>query len=263
MVFRNQINFSGTRGDSPASADFAQQIVEAIREAVSNGRLWPGAKLGEGQIAEVFSTSRTVVRQALQQLSYLGIVRLEANRGAFVASATRKEAADLYAARRVIESETVAILARHCTANDIRALRMHLSAEQAARDANDRQLLLDLRSAFHLRIAELAGNSILVELLAQILPRTAMIARFYRSISVTPQSTKDDHAELIELLVSGNAAKCVQLMHKHLDLDEQHLLIPETPKTGRVNLGEILKAPKRGRLTQSSTKNKAKVPGCC
>ena len=119
----------------------AQSIVDAVLSGICTHRLAPGAKLGEAQMAQIFGTSRSVVRQALQHLAFLGVVRLEANRGAFVANASLKEVADLYSARRLIEAETVAALARDCTANDIRSLRAHIGREREAERTGDRWML--------------------------------------------------------------------------------------------------------------------------
>jgi DNA-binding GntR family transcriptional regulator len=215
------------------------QIETAILNAISAGRLPPGAKLGEGQLAKLFDASRTIVRQALQRLAYLGVVRLESNRGAFVASTTRKEAADLYEARRIIETATIASLARDCTANDIRVLRQHIEEEREARESSDWHRLVQVRARFHLKIAELSGNQLLVEFLERILPRTAMIATFYRYPPRQPASAHD-HERLLDLLMAGDVQGSVAFMEAHLDIDEKKLQIPDKPSTSRVDLSKAL-----------------------
>ena len=217
----------------------AQAIVDAVLGAACTQRLAPGAKIGEAQVAQLFSTSRTVVRQALQHLAFLGLVRLEANRGAFVVTATVKEASDLYSARRLIEAETAAALARDCTANDVRALRAHIGRERGAERDGDRWRLTRLRSEFHLAIARLAGNDVLHDLLAQILPRTTMIGAFYRSGCAACNPT-DEHSRLVESFASGDAETCARLMCDHLKLDESRLCFPAAPTPRQQNLSEVL-----------------------
>lgn len=223
--------------------DEAKPIVDrieaAILNAISAGRLPPGAKLGEGQLAKLFNASRTIVRQALQRLAYLGVVRLESNRGAFVASTTRKEAADLYEARRIIETATISALARDCTANDIRVLRQHIEEEREARESNDWHSLVQIRAKFHLKIAELSGNQLLVEFLERILPRTAMIATFYR-YPPRQSASVHDHEHLLDLLMAGDVPGSVAFMEAHLDIDEKKLQIPDKPSTSRIDLSKVL-----------------------
>lgn len=233
-VNRKQMNGTGEPGQP-----VVDRIEKAVLSAINAERLPPGTKLGEDRLAQLFDTSRTLVKQALQRLAYLGVVRLESNRGAFVASTTRKEAADLYAARRIIEAATVAALARDCTANDIRVLRQHIEEENEARESNDRHRLIQTRAKFHLKIAELSGNELLVEFLERILPRTAMIATFYRYPPPNPASAHD-HERLLELLMAGDAEGSVAFMNAHLDIDEKQLRIPEVPTVGKVNLALAL-----------------------
>ncbi|MFL6679532.1 MAG: GntR family transcriptional regulator, partial [Burkholderiaceae bacterium] len=52
-----------------AAASVTDGIVESITTAIVERRLMPGTRLVEQQIADVFEVSRTVVRQALNQLS--------------------------------------------------------------------------------------------------------------------------------------------------------------------------------------------------
>ncbi|MDQ2803589.1 MAG: GntR family transcriptional regulator, partial [Pseudomonadota bacterium] len=105
-------------------------LVKAVTAAIAAGRLPAGTKLGEEELGRLFGIGRTRVRQALQLLGFAGLIALEPNRGAFVASPSLAEAHAVYAARRLIEGEIVRDATRHCTANDIRRLRAHCAAQQ-------------------------------------------------------------------------------------------------------------------------------------
>ena len=56
-------------------------IVEALTKAIVEHRLQPGSKLAEQKLADHFGVSRTLVRQALFQLSQNRLIRLEPARG--------------------------------------------------------------------------------------------------------------------------------------------------------------------------------------
>ena len=72
----------------PAPANATERIVESITTAIVERRLMPGTKLAEQESADIFKVSRTLVRQALNQLSRDRLVTLEPARGAFVATMT-------------------------------------------------------------------------------------------------------------------------------------------------------------------------------
>ena len=68
-------------------------------------------KLPEDELASVYSVSRTIIRAALQALAHDRLVRLEPNRGAFVAQPSIKEASEVFQARSLIEPKVAALAA--------------------------------------------------------------------------------------------------------------------------------------------------------
>jgi DNA-binding GntR family transcriptional regulator len=84
--------------------------------------------------------------------------------------------------------------------------------------ANDRRAMLKLSGEFHLVMAEVAGNSILIELLRDLISRSSLIIAVYQ-VPGTPPCPPNEHQDLVAALERRDAA-AVDLMLKHLD----HLL---------------------------------------
>jgi DNA-binding transcriptional regulator YhcF (GntR family) len=101
----------------------AQQIRDAIRDAIVERRLSPGTKLSESDVGNLFNVSRTLARAALQALSYEGLVSVEKNRGAFVAYPSPDEARQIFAARRLIEPGILREAAARITPSEIQHLK--------------------------------------------------------------------------------------------------------------------------------------------
>ncbi len=80
-----------------AGIDRAAPICRALRHAIIQQALEPGAKLPEDTIGERFGASRTIVRHALDQLAAEGRVELRRNHGATVATPNWDEARDMAA----------------------------------------------------------------------------------------------------------------------------------------------------------------------
>ena len=110
--------------------DRAQAIRDAVHDAIVERRLAPGAKLVETEVGELFDVSRTVVRASLQMLAFEGLVRIERNRGAFVAYPTPDEARQIFDSRRVIEPEIAERAAGLMTEADIKLFNAHLKEEE-------------------------------------------------------------------------------------------------------------------------------------
>ena len=104
-----------TRQPSTGGSERAATIYRALRHAIIEQALEPGAKLPEDAIGERFGASRTIVRHALGQLAAEGLVELRRNRGAAVATPSWDEARDIFDVRRGLERLVMARLAGRLT----------------------------------------------------------------------------------------------------------------------------------------------------
>lgn len=199
-------------------------IVESLTRAIVEHRLLPGAKLAEQKLADHFGVSRTLVRQALFQLSQNRLVKLESARGAFVASPSAEEARQVFAVRRMLEAEMVRAFIAHSTPTKLRALRQHVTAEQKTLSARDICQRTELLGDFHVRMAELMGNKVLAQILGELISRCALITLMYQSNSAAEQS-HNEHDAIVAALAAGDAERAVSLMQHHLDHVEASLTL--------------------------------------
>ena len=190
-------------------------IVQALTKAIVDHRLHPGTKLAEQKLADHFGVSRTLVRQALFQLSQNRLIRLEPARGAFVATPSVEEARQVFAVRRMLEVEMTRAFVRAATPARIKALKAHVKQEQAALEGQDASSRVELLGDFHVRMAELMGNEVLAQLLGKLISRCALITLMYQSQKAA-QHSHEEHGEIVKALAAGDEALAVRLMDEHL-----------------------------------------------
>ncbi len=190
-------------------------IVEALTRAIVEHRLQPGSKLAEQKLADHFGVSRTLVRQALFQLAQNRLIRLEPARGAFVASPSVDEARQVFAVRRMLETEMTRAFVRTVSPERIQALRDHVAREKQAVAREDVPGRTELLGDFHVRMAELMGNQVLGQLLGELISRCALITLMYQTHAAAEHSS-DEHAAIIEALEAGDETRAVTLMDEHL-----------------------------------------------
>jgi len=190
-------------------------IVQALTKAIVDHRLHPGTKLAEQKLADHFGVSRTLVRQALFQLSQNRLIRLEPARGAFVATPSVEEARQVFAVRRMLEVEMTRAFVRAATPARIKALKAHVKQEQAALEGQDASSRVELLGDFHVRMAELMGNEVLAQLLGELISRCALITLMYQSQKAA-QHSHEEHGEIVKALAAGDEALAVRLMDEHL-----------------------------------------------
>jgi len=212
-----------------AAGSSTERIVESIVSAIVERRLLPGTKLVEQQIADLFSVSRTVVRQALNQLSRDRLVTLEPARGAFVASPSVAEARQVYEVRRLVETGMVRQLAASITDAQVAQLRAHLREEQQAVTQADVSGRTRLLADFHVVLARMLGNEVLAELVADLLSRSQLISLMYQS-SHSAVHSQAEHEEIVAALERRDARAAARIMEQHIASVERNLqLDPRGP----------------------------------
>jgi DNA-binding GntR family transcriptional regulator len=217
-----------------AATSVTDQIVDSITNAIVERRLMPGTRLVEQQIADVFDVSRTVVRQALNQLSRDRLVSLEPARGAFVAMPSIEEARQVFEVRRLIEGGMVRQLAAQISDRQLEELRAHLREEHQAVTRSDVSGRTRLLADFHVVLARLLGNEVLAELIADLLSRSQLIALMYQS-SHSAEHSQAEHVDIVDALAKRDGRAATRLMEQHLAAVERNLrLDPRTPDLAAV-----------------------------
>lgn len=211
-----------TPSTAASTTSSTHHIVESLTRAIVEHRLHPGTKLAEQKLADHFGVSRTLVRQALFQLSQNRLIRLEPARGAFVAAPSVQEAKQVFAVRRMLEAEMTRAFVQTVTPAKIKALRDHVAQEKLAVNNQDVPGRTELLGDFHVRMAELMGNQVLAELLRELISRCALITLMYQSTHAAEHSN-EEHAEIVKALAAKDEALAVRLMSEHLMHVEENL----------------------------------------
>ena len=204
------------------SGGTTQRIVDAITAAIVERRLMPGTKLAEQQIADIFEVSRTLVRQALNQLSRDHLVTLEPARGAFVAQPSVEEARQVFEVRRMLEAALVKSLCSAISDAQVAELRHHLKTELEAVQRTDVTGRTRLLADFHVVLARMAGNEVLAHMLEDLLSRSSLIALMYQSTH-SAEHSQDEHVALVDAIERRDARAAVRLMEQHLRHVEDNL----------------------------------------
>jgi DNA-binding GntR family transcriptional regulator len=192
----------------------AIMVYRALRRAIIEQALAPGAKLPEDAIGERLGVSRTLVREALAKLAGEGLVELRHNRSASVAYPSLEEAREVFAVRRAMERLVVEELAGRLTAEQRRRLAAHVDREDAARERGGAESIR-LAGEFHLLLAECTGNGLLIRYVNEVASRCSLILAIYGR----PHSSDcavSEHRDLIAALENGDVPAAVRVMDHHL-----------------------------------------------
>lgn len=176
-----------------------EAIVEAIIYDVMQQHLGPGTRLSEKSVCDRFGVSRMNVRRALLTLSNIGVVELQANKGARIRQPTLQQAMTLFETRRAIEPIIIKNVVAQRSDADIVSLNAHVELEEQAFSNNDRHQLIRLSGEFHLLIASFQNNHLLTGFMQTLITQSSLITGMYgqHSFSNCPPS---EHRNLIEAI---------------------------------------------------------------
>ena len=212
-----------------------QHIVQSITQAIAERRLMPGTKLTEQKLCEHFSVSRTLVRQALNQLSRDQLVTLLPGRGAFVAQPTIEEAQQVFEVRAMLEATITADLCARITPKQVAELKSHLAKERKALRTKDIAERTRLLGEFHSLLATMHGNRVLAGILSDLLLRSSLIALMYQS-SQSAQESHTEHVMLVQALERGDTQAATHLMQQHLQHVRSNLKLEPVSAAARTNM---------------------------
>jgi DNA-binding GntR family transcriptional regulator len=213
-------------------------VYAGLSAAIVSHRLVPGTKLPEDELAGIYAVSRSAVRAALQALAHDRLVRLEPNRGAFVARPSRNEAREVFEARALIEPRVAALAAEKAKPADVARLRRHLQNEERAVRSGDPSTAIALSAQFHVAVARIAGHSILAEFVSDLVSRSSLIVALYWHRRDTTCDSHAHHA-IVDAIADRRPTLASEVMKTHLSDLQSNLdlsLLDTEPKS----LAEVL-----------------------
>lgn len=199
-----------------------EEIVERIFEAIIDQRLPPGTKLSEAALCEAFGVGRMRIRQSLLLLSSREVVELLPNRGAFVASPSAEQAREVFETRLMIEPNVARLAAERASDADLAMLQAHLQLEHDAHTGNKRRDAIRLSGQFHVLLAELAGNSVALRMVKELVTRTSLIIGIFGSPGVS-NCRDEDHDDIFHAFRTRDRDLAARLMEDHLRHIQEHL----------------------------------------
>jgi DNA-binding GntR family transcriptional regulator len=182
------------------------RIIERVEEAILSGSLAAGERLVERKLAEQFSTSTTVVREALIELEAQGFVMRKTNSATYVTKLSREAAEKIFAFRKIVETYAVEEAARLATPQQIRHLEeLYWALLEAAR-SQDTSRFMRSDFALHEAIWKIPDNEYVTLTLKRILlPIFSFTAiRIFSSAPFDLLQDANSHLPLLEAIKSKN-----------------------------------------------------------
>jgi DNA-binding GntR family transcriptional regulator len=193
------------------------QVTQRLRTLLVEGRLAPGAKLNERELAQALNVSRTPLREAIKHLAAEGLVDLVPNRGAVAVKLGADDVAhafEVLAALEALAGELAAARATDSEIAEIRALHFEMLACHARQDLSG---YYRLNARIHAALNAAARNPVLTQQFATLNARVQAL-RFRTNQDASKwRRAVQEHGRMIDALEArdGAALRSVLLTHLH------------------------------------------------
>jgi len=207
---------------APTNASVA--AADQIRDAILHGRIEPGRRLKEHEIAVELGVSRTPVREALLILESEGLLESERKRGMSVRTYDADDLDGMYRFRALLEGYAAREAAARVTADLIAKLRESCERFGELRRSDDILGLAQENTFFHTTIID-ANRS---ERLTRIIKSVHVVPLVYRSYAWYSEEERlviqHYHTQLVNALEARDGERAEGIMREHV-LHARDLLV--------------------------------------
>jgi DNA-binding GntR family transcriptional regulator len=189
---------------------------ELIREAILDGRLQPGQRLKEEDLAKQLGISRTPVREALLMLQVEGLIVATPNRGATVRVHTPDDLEDLYVLRAMLEGHAVRRAASRVTAEQVDELRESCERFDGLEPEDELRELVRENLFFHNTILEIAGSARLASMVRRVIELPLVYKSYIWYSPDQKRISSHYHRQIVNALAGGDGERAELIMKEHV-----------------------------------------------
>jgi DNA-binding GntR family transcriptional regulator len=191
-------------------------IYRHLRQQIAEGKIPPGSRLQEVDLAAAWKVSRTPVRDALRRLEVEGLVRPAGPRGFDIPTRTRADLENLFDLQEALECLAVRRAAERATGPAVARLNELIKAHGAALQRRDLDGVLAAHEELHRAIAAAAGNAFLAA--AVDLVRTHLQPARTRTLRTRDRATQSfrEMAKVTAAIRARDPARAEAAMREHL-----------------------------------------------
>lgn len=197
----------------------AEQAAQSLRDEILSGAIPSGTRLGEAELAGRLSVSRTPIREALTRLAAEGLVEMQPNRGARVASWSSEQLREIFELRLRLEPYAVRQAVPNLGAGQIAELDA-LAAEmlRAGTPGRDQDLagIVELNRRFHGLFIDAAGSPPLAQALRGVTHAAVVTQNFHDYAPDALLRSLHHHVEMVAAARAGAGEWAEAIMRAHL-----------------------------------------------
>ena len=200
-------------------------VFNTLRDAILTGKLVPGERLMENQLADKLGVSRTPVREALRMLELENLVELVPRKGAQVLDMSEKDITNILEVRSALEGLATSVACKKMSKEDLQQLKnMEVDFEKAVAD-NDVERFVDIDEDFHDMIFAATENDKLINIFRNLRIQLYRYRMAQAKNNETSMSTiVAHHRSIIRAIENHDAEEGASIAQGHIKYQTESIL---------------------------------------
>ena len=200
----------------------AESVYDYIVELILTQQIKPGERIPEADVGQKLGVSRTPVREAIRRLESEGLVVVSTNRCVEVISFDEQSLVNIGVMRLALEQTSIRLAVYRGSNEDFNQLYEIAAACNEAAQAGKVSERIHLDTKFHLALAQIGNNPLLVRYLTQLLRQVELIqsTRYVDASDAVIQIS--DHYPIVDALVARDEKKALEISSRSI-IEYYHL----------------------------------------
>ena len=210
-----------TKRDLEPKIASAKLVYQQLRRMILEFELYPGSRVTETELAQMFQVSRTPIREAVQRLESEGYLSVRPKQGCFIRDLDITRLMQYYDVRVALELFSLDKAALFMPDAQLEKLAADWDpATQPGRSKSSEDMEARDES-FHIRLAEGGGNFAVAEYLADVNNHIRVIRRLDFTQNQRVDLTYVEHHKICTYLLERDVAAAKNLMIGHIKRSEE------------------------------------------
>ena len=193
-----------------------ERIAAALRQAIIDSVLAPGARLQEQDLAQSLGVSRVPLREAFRMLAGEGLVVIQPHRGAVVSERSDAELHELFEVRSMFECAAARKLAETRPVVALDKLDAMIAEMKAAVRQKDMEAYSRLAARFHDFMVAASDNGLLLKLYEQIRTNLRRYQAMMSNLPGSPAQSIREHEQILRAIRAGDGTAAAFAAEKHV-----------------------------------------------
>lgn len=199
-------------------------VFKTLRQEILTGKLKPGERLMEIQLANKLGVSRTPIREAIRKLELDGLVIMIPRRGAEVAQITLKDLKDVMEVRCALDVLAIELACDRMGREELNSLYQACENFREAVKTKDTRKLAEADVAFHDAIVLSTGNTRLIQLVSNLSEQMYRYRFEYLKDATSHEMLQQEHMEMYQNILKKDKAAAASVVRKHINNQEEAII---------------------------------------